>query len=228
MRERAQARHRARRTRWPGARSTPVAALAALGLLSGCGGGASHQAARVTVSSDVKAQLDAAHRQVTAALHHVSTEPYGGIPAFIPKAGPVDRIVTATAAHHVLASQGSTVALRLAGGRALVTAVGRQVPRAVIGTDATTTKARFDVRLESVRGTIRTAASWFTITDQLGHVHRPSVRLVQGGPAPPRLVAGHPVTLRVRSVLPEGTGLLRYGPTSTRSLIGWDFTVETD
>lgn len=218
-------------------RAVAVAGVAAATFASigaGCGGGEPAATAQgpsgPAVPAAAKARLAAAHQQVVAALKQSaqSKAAYGGAPAFLPKPGPVDRIVMASAAHPVLASQGDTVALRLPQGRAHVTVVGPHVDRSLIGKNAGTTPTRFDLTVRGTAGRTALHPEWFTLVDQLGHVHRPTVTRVGGGSAAAAVAKGGRVRFSLRSVMPTGTGLLRYGPAANASLVAWDFTVEID
>ncbi len=154
---------------------------------------------------------------------------YGQIPSWLPKATiPVDRIVTASAAHPWLAVQGDTVSVRLARGRVLATTVGPAVPEEGQFPVPKTTLCTFTVTFSSASGSVPIRPSAFTILDELGHIHHPTVTRGGGGAPPSHVSPGHTVTLTVRDVLPTGDGHLRWAPEDAAPIVSWDFDVEID
>ena len=159
-----------------------------------------------------------------------STARYGGLPSWLPKPEtPVNRVVTATAAHPALAIQGDTVSVDLAHGRrVLATAVGPETPEQGRFPVPATSPCTFVVTFAHASGAIGIGATAFAFIDERGHVRHPRVTAMGGG-APPRLLSpGRPVSLRVYDVLPTGDGGLTWTPEGGRPIVGWDFDVEID
>ncbi len=215
----------------------PVTLVA--GLLAGCGAArtASKQASvpgppAPKVSSRVRAQEAAIHREVLASLHQVSGHDarYGGIPAYLldRQAPPANQTLSATAAHPAVAIQGIGVKLRLAHGSALATAVGPDVPDRVQGTADLHTQATWDLTFADVHGKIPVSPRLFSITDEQGMLLAPRVSVLGHGRVPKFVPAGRPFTLRLTTVVSVGDGKLRYAPAGGPWLAEWDFDVETD
>jgi hypothetical protein len=153
----------------------------------------------------------------------------GGLPSWLPKASvPVGRIVTATAAHPWLAIEGDSVLLKLAKGSSLVTVVGPSVPPPSTVPPPPTTPCSFTVTFTRSVGVIPISAAAFTITDQYGQVHQPVVREPDGSAPPALAPPGRTLTLTLSTVLPTGSGTVRWAPSGTRPMVGWDFNVEVD
>lgn len=149
------------------------------------------------------------------------------LPTFLPQnTSPVDRVVTATAAHHQLAVQGVEVRVELSSGHVLATVSGPRVPPFVSPPPPTVT-ATFDITLAQTSGSVPVRPTDFTITDQLGRTYHPS--LVTGETAPPSM-APRDRTLRfqVTAVMPTGEGRLHWAPGGGAPLVSWDFIVEND
>jgi hypothetical protein len=232
----------------PGSRMPrAVAAVLAAGVaavLAGCGSSATSsrnatasatatQAARVSkVSQRVKAEEQALHREVSAALHHDSDAHtrYGSVPKDIRhrQAPPANQVLSATAARPTDAIQGVSVRLHLAHGTALVTAVGPDVPTRIQGTADLHTPAVWAITFADVRGTIPIAARLFSITDEQGQLLSPHVSVLGGASLPHTVPGGRPFTLQLSTRVSVGDGKLRYAPTGGRWLSEWDFDVETD
>jgi hypothetical protein len=154
---------------------------------------------------------------------------YGGLPSWLPKSTvPVGRTLQASHAHSVLAIQGETVSVALAGGRVLATAVGPSVPEDGRFPVPATSPCTFIVTFASASGAVPLSARAFTLVDELGHVRHPRVTAVGGGPLPSRLAPGHPLSLKVYAVLPTGDGGLEWAPAGGRPIASWDFDVEID
>ena len=151
---------------------------------------------------------------------------YGGLPAFLPKVTvPVDRVVTASAAHPQLAVQGVAVDVDLPSGRVRADVVGPRVPPFVAPPPPAVT-ATFTVTMGDVSGSVPVRVDDFTIVDQNGRVVHP---LLVTGEAPPPAVAppGGTLSLALDAVLPVGEGTLRWAPGGTL-VATWDFVVEND
>jgi hypothetical protein len=225
-------------------RGPGVAAVAAL--LSACGAASAQHGATASrsgsaaprpprISAALKAQEQAIHRQVLAALHAPAPANLApGIPAVLRRASHrVNRIVTATPQHPQLAIEGNGVWLSLAHGRSLATAYGPYIPRSIQGTAARQTPATLLFTLTRTRGAVTLAPHDFAIRDELGDVIVPRIEVIGGGKLPARLASGHSMSLRMSAVLPVGNGQLDYSPTGNpagklRPLAAWDFDIETD
>jgi len=158
-----------------------------------------------------------------------ATDRYGSLPSWLPEAStPVDRVVTASAAHPSLAIEGDTVRADLARGTTLVTAVGPAVPQEGVFPVPATSPCTFSVTFAHIGGSVPLSAAAFTITDEQGQLHHPLVTLQGGAPLPARAVPGRLVTLSVSDVLPTGNGALHWAPAGRRPLVSWDFSVEID
>jgi hypothetical protein len=173
------------------------------------------------------------HREAGTAVGTPRTEAskakYGGIPSWLPKATVrVGRVVTATPTHPRLAIEGDTVAVHLPGGRAMVTAVGPQVPEEGAVPVPATSPCRFALTLAAVHGSVPIDSHTFSFLSEHGQLHRARVTLRGGGRPPSRVSAGHPVTVSLSAVLPTGNGQLRWAPLGGRPVASWDFDVEID
>jgi hypothetical protein len=154
-----------------------------------------------------------------------SKEKYGGLPSWLPKATvPVGRVVHASAADPVLGIEGDTVAVALGHGRALVTAVGPEVPHQGQYPVPATSPCTFIVTFAATTGKLPVETHTFTLTDEYGHVHHPVVGPLAGG----LLQHGRTFSLRISDVLPTGNGTLTWAPEGGRAIVSWDFAVEID
>jgi hypothetical protein len=161
--------------------------------------------------------------------HSISSAKYGGLPSWLPQAKtPVNRVLTATAAHPVLAIQGDTVSVDLADGRVLATAVGPETPEQGRFPVPATSPCTFIVTFAQASGVIPLNARAFTFIDELGHVRHPRVTAIDAGALPRRILPGKPVSLKVYDVLPTGDGGLTWAPDGGRPIASWDFDVEID
>ena len=216
-----------------------VPAVLVAGLMTGCG--AARSASKPVqapeppapkVSTRVRAQEAAIHREVLASLHQVSHAgaSYGSIPAYLrdKQAPPANQILSATAAHPAIAIQGISVKLHLAHGSALATAVGPDVPDRIQGTADLHTPATWDLTFADVHGTVPISPRLFTITDEQGMLLAPHVSVLGAGRLPTFVPAGRALTLRLTTVVSVGDGKLRYAPAGGPWLAEWDFDVETD
>jgi hypothetical protein len=154
----------------------------------------------------------------------------GELPSWLPRATvpAADRVVTATPSRRRLAIEGDTIAVRLAGGRAMVTAVGPAVPEEGESPVPASSPCRFTVTLAAVHGTIPLSSRDFSFLGEHGERNGARVTLRSGGRLPRRIVAGRPVTLTLNAVLPVGNGQLRWAPLGGKPLVSWDFDVELD
>ena len=214
------------------------AALAA-GLLGGCGSAGpapkdskALRGVAPPISSKLRVQEAAIHRQVLASLGHDadSHARYGTVPADLrdKQAPPANQVLSASTAHPATAIQGISVELHLPHGSALATAVGPDVPDRIQGSADLHTPATWDVTFADVHGTIPIAQTLFTITDEQGRLLMPRVSVAGGGPLPRTVPARRPFTLTLKTVVSVGDGKLRYAPDGADWLAEWDFDVETD
>jgi hypothetical protein len=153
---------------------------------------------------------------------------YGGIPGWLPKRASVDRTVHASNAHPALAIQGDSVAVALTHGRVLATTVGPNVPREGRVPVPATSPSTFTVTFTAASGVVPLSPAAFTIVDELGHVHHPSVTATGGGAPPQRILPGRTLSVTVHSVIPTGNGRLIWAPDQGRPIAEWDFDLEID
>ncbi len=169
--------------------------------------------------------LTAGHGKVTAG----AGARYGGLPSWLPKATiRVGRIVHASPVHPVLGIEGDTVAVTLGSGEVDATAVGPSVPESGKFPVPATTPCTFIVTFAKASGVIPISAGAFAITDEEGRVHHPKVTALHGGAPPRQIAAGKPISLKMYSVLPTGSGSLSWAPGGRRPIASWDFDVEID
>jgi hypothetical protein len=201
-----------------------LAALVGVALSSSHGASATHaQPAGYTARAGTSSSA------AVAATHNISSAKYGGLPSWLPQAKtPVNRVVTATAAHPALAIQGDTLAVDLAGGRVLATAVGPQTPEQGRFPVPATSPCTFIVTFAHASGVIPLNARAFTFIDELGHVRHPRVTAIGAGALPRQILPGKPVSLKVYDILPTGDGGLTWAPDGGRPIASWDFDVEID
>ena len=152
------------------------------------------------------------------------------LPSWLPRATvpAADRIVTATPSRRKLAIEGDTIALRLPSGRAMVTAVGPDVPEEGESPVPATSPCRFTVTVTAVHGSIPLSSRDFSFLGEHGQRNGARVTVRGGGALPKRIVAGHRLTLTLSSVLPTGNGQLRWSPLGGKPIVSWDFDVEID
>lgn len=159
---------------------------------------------------------------------------YGEIPSWLPKpAAPSDAMVSASAAHPVLAAvEGDTVDAHLYAGSAYVTGVGPAAAtsapaggRAGTGGSALS-PTTFLFTIASARGAVPLRAGAFSILTAAGQILHPTVTLRGGGRLPARATPGKPVNLTLSASLPEGQGALRWAPDGNRVLVAWLYQFE--
>ena len=154
---------------------------------------------------------------------------YGGLPSWLPKSTvKVGRVVSASPAHPKLAIQGDTVAVTLAAGHVLATAVGPVVPEEGEFPVPATSPCRFTVTFTRAAGAVPVSPATFTILDEQGQLHHPRVTAEGGAKAPATVGAGQTVNIVVRAVLPTGSGELRWSPGPGKPVVSWDFDIEID
>ncbi|MGO9957151.1 MAG: alkaline phosphatase family protein [Solirubrobacteraceae bacterium] len=157
------------------------------------------------------------------------TARYGAIPSWLTTTtAAVEQTVRASDTHPALAIQGATVSIRLRRARLLATTVGPSVPREGRIPVPATSPSTFTVTFSRASAVVALSQAQFTIVDELGHVHHPTVTAIGGG-APPRLIRpGQTVALTAHSVLPTGEGRLTWAPDRARPIVAWDFDLEID
>jgi len=158
-----------------------------------------------------------------------SSSRYGGLPSWLPKPTvKVGRIVHASAAHPRLGIEGDTFAVRVGAATALATAVGPEVPEEGQFPVPATTPCTFLLTFTRATGVIPLTSHAFTVRDELGQLHYLKISNQGGGPVPSALHPGQTLTLVMRTVLPTGSGTLRWSPGLAWPLVSWDFDVEID
>jgi hypothetical protein len=154
---------------------------------------------------------------------------YGGIPGWLRSTvSPTGRVVQADAAHPVVAIQGDTVSAAVGDAHMLATVVGPAVPHTGAVPVPATSPCTFTVTLTAASSPISLRAKTFSFVDGRHHAHSARVTTVGGGAPPRRILPGQTVTLRVRAVLPTGSGALEWTPTGSQPRVAWDFDVEID
>ena len=162
-------------------------------------------------------------------LPHSQPARYGGLPSWLPTPTvSVGRVVQASAAHPWLAIEGDSVRVQLARGQVLATAVGPQVPGQGQFPVPATTPCTFTITFVNASGVVPLSQAAFTILDEQGNLHRPSVTVAGGSALPADILPGQKVTLIVKDVLPTGAGTLRWSPEAAKPIVSWDFDVEID
>lgn len=159
---------------------------------------------------------------------------YGTIPSWLPKpVPPKNQVVSATAAHPALAViEGNTVHAYVAGGSAMVTAVGPAIP-SWVSTDAQsghwqageTAPSTFTVTFAAAKGVVPLNPKAFSVMTAQGQVVFPAITVRGGGRLPAKVAPGKPLELTVRAGLPEGEGEIRWAP-SGKVLVGWVYELE--
>jgi hypothetical protein len=154
---------------------------------------------------------------------------YGGLPSWLPKStfNP-NEVLQASLRKPVLAIQGNTVSVNLAGGRVLAKMVGPTVPEDGRFPVPPTSPATFVLTLSNAAGVVPLSAAAFALVDERGTVRYPAITVAGGGPLPARVAPGKTVTLRMHEVIPTGDGGLLWKPEGRHAIVSWDFNVEID
>ncbi len=161
--------------------------------------------------------------------HAAASARYGGLPSWLPKArSHVGRVLKASTAHPALSVEGEAVAVTLASGRVLATAVGPEVPEEGRFPVPALTPATFIVTFASSSTEIPLRAKAFTLIDEQGKVHHPKMTAVGGGAPPAQTTPGRAVSVMLHEILPTGDGGLSWTPEGARPIASWDYTVEID
>ncbi len=123
---------------------------------------------------------------------------------------------------------GHTGAAGPAGARVLATAVGPEVPEEGHFPVPAVSPCAFVATFVAASRAIPLSASQFALIDEQGHVHRPKMTALGGGPPPSEIAPGRPVSVKLHDILPTGDGALAWTPQGTRPVVTWDYTVEID
>jgi hypothetical protein len=160
---------------------------------------------------------------------HPAADRYGGLPGWLPRSSaPVGRTVVATVDHPQLGVEGDTVLVELARSSGLVTAVGPQVPESGEFPVPAVTPCSFTVTLVGRAGQLPVGADGFSLVDEEGRVHVPTVAASPERAVPSAVGPGGTLTLTLDAVLPTGSGELRWSPQGGAPVVSWDFDVEID
>jgi hypothetical protein len=181
-----------------------VAVPAAVLSLAGCAATASHPSA-------------AAH-----------DDKYGSLPSYLPKDSiHPDSVLTGTATKPALTTEGDSVEAKFAGGSALVSVAGPEVPGEGLPYQAAATTCTWTVTITGTSGSVPVRPSDFSSIDHLGAIYRPA--LVAGQSTPPTaLKPGQKATFELRAEMLVGEGLMRWAPDGKHIVGSWDFEVEND
>jgi hypothetical protein len=154
---------------------------------------------------------------------------YGGLPSWLPKStfNP-NEVLQASLRKPVLAIQGNTVSVNLAGGHVLAKLVGPTVPEDGKFPVPPTSPATFVLTLSHASGVVPLSAGAFALVDERGTVRYPTITVVGGGSLPTRLAPGSTLSLRMHDVIPTGDGGLLWKPEGRHAIVSWDFNVEID
>ncbi len=157
-----------------------------------------------------------------------SAPKYGALPSWLPTSTlAVHRVVEASAAQPQLGVEGDTIRVIVSTGRVAATLVGPDDTIQGQYPPPETTPCTFHLTLADASGTVPIAPGDFTILDEEGNVYHPQVD--SDGAAPPAAVStSGPVALRITSVLPTGSGQLRWTAGAATPVASWDYTVEID
>ncbi|MGO8904041.1 MAG: hypothetical protein ACLPUT_10500 [Solirubrobacteraceae bacterium] len=205
---------------------TPASTFSGRGRAFGLGPRRVFAAAAIAVAVVLGvAALAAGHGKSTAS----AKARYGGLPSWLPKStfNPHE-VLRASLRKPVLAIQGNTVSVNLAGGHVLATMVGPTVPEDGKFPVPPTSPATFVVTLSHASGVVPISAAAFALVDERGTVRHPAITAVGGGPPPARVAPGKTVSLRMHDVIPTGDGGLLWKPEGRHAIVSWDFNVEID
>ena len=167
-----------------------------------------------------------------AATHHsgvdAKSSTYGSLPSFLPKDSiDPDSVLTGTAARPALTTEGDQVKAEFAGGSALVSVVGPEVPGEGLPYQAPSTTCTWTVTITAKSGSVPVNAGDFTSIDHLGEIYRPT--FVAGQSVPPTVLEpGQSATFELRAIMTVGEGLMRWAPGGGSIVGSWDFEVEND
>jgi len=189
---------------------TALAVAVPLGMLALTGCSAAHSHAR-------------SHPEADAA-----DSKYGSLPSFLPKDSiEPDSTLTGTRSKPALTTEGDSVETEFAGGSALVSIAGPEVPGEGLPYQAADTTCTWTVTITAKSGSVPISASDFSSIDHLGVVYRPT--FVAGASVPAAsLQPGQTATFELRANMMVGEGLMRWAPDGTHIVGSWDFEVEND
>ena len=184
-----------------------VGVLALLGVLTGCSSssGPAHDPGSTPVDSS-----------------------YGSLPTFLPTSTvQPDSVLTGSAGHPALTTEGDGVEVHLAGATVRATVTGPVVPGEGLPEQTESTTCTWTVTLSGATASVPIRLTDFSTLDHLGSVYR--THLAPGSRTPPaRLEPGSTATFSLRTVMPTGEGLMRWTAGGTRVVASWDFEVEND
>lgn len=153
---------------------------------------------------------------------------YGGLPSYLSTSSlRSDSIVTGSAEHPALTSEGDPVRVELPRGTVTATVSGPVVPGEGLPFQADATTATWTVTLSGASRAIPIRLRDFSTIDSLGKTYR--LAFVPGQPtAPKSLRAGRSTTFELRAAMRVGEGMLRWAPVNDDLVATWDFVVEND
>ncbi|SDP49707.1 hypothetical protein SAMN04515671_4496 [Nakamurella panacisegetis] len=158
-----------------------------------------------------------------------TTEPaYGSLPTYLPTAAiQPDSVLTGSAAHPALTTQGDQVEVRLGNGKSVrATVSGPDVPGEGLPYVSPATTCTWTITLDRATATVPIDLHEFTTIDHLGGTYR--LALAPGQSTPPAAIGpGQTVAFRVRTRMETGEGLMRWAPGNS-VVASWDFVVEND
>ncbi len=157
-----------------------------------------------------------------------SKDSYGSLPAFLPSTTlHPDTVLTGSAGHTALTSEGDAVKVESPSGSVLVTVSGPDVPGEGLPYQAPATTCTWHVTLTDASATMPIAIADFDAIDHLGAIYAMTT-VPEQPPIPAAVAPGQTVSFELRAVMPTGEGLMRWAPGRQQILASWDFVVEND
>jgi hypothetical protein len=123
--------------------------------------------------------------------------------------------------------EGDTISVIVPTGRVAATLVGPDDTIQGHYPPPETTPCTFHLTLADGTGTVPIAPADFTILDEEGNVYHPQVDS-DGTPPPAAVPPSGQIALRITSVLPTGSGQLRWTAGAAAPIASWDYSVEID
>lgn len=171
-----------------------------------------------------------AARPAASSTHAVSPGASGGYPTYLPKDTlnyHSDTVLSGTAQHPALTSQGDGVQVKTSRWSVLVKVTGPQVPGEGLPYQTSATTCTWVVAMSGATAPVPISAADFTAIDDENNVYRPA--LVPGQPRPPAVLRpGQKTSFELRAVEAVGEGLMRWAPDGRNIVAKWDFVVEND